>query len=265
MTGLRLGSTMPFKRYGFWLAAVLTMVAASPASALLVQPISIDLSTANTGSSSAITVVNDRNRPNTIEVTINSVTLPESGPPVLTPDTGDNFLVFPPATTIDPGKTQVFRIRWIGDPALAQSKIYMFSVAELPVDQLKTSGVQVLYSIQAVVTVTSPNLKTDTSTVSAARDTETRVDDPGKPDIVTKGVSVTFANAGNAVDYISHYKVTLSIDGKPGWSKIFEGPEVGKNVGLGLVPPAGRRKLFFAVDDVPDTGDIKATIEPISN
>jgi P pilus assembly chaperone PapD len=246
------------------LVAILALTATSPAYALLVQPIVIDLTSTGTGSSAALTVTNDRNRADTIEVTINTLTLPEKGPPVLTPNKGDDFLIFPPASTIQPGKTQVFRVRWIGDPALAQSRAYMFSISELPVNQLAGSGVQILYSIQSLVTVTPPRTKPETSILDVARDTQKRAGDVQAPSMVVKGVSLTFSNAGAAVDYISHYQVKLMIDGTPGWSKTYDPAAVTKSVGLGLLMPNSKRTIFFPAPDVPAAGVVKATIEEAS-
>jgi P pilus assembly chaperone PapD len=247
------------------IAAAATLGAATPAYALLVQPIVIDLSTTGQGSSAAITVTNDRNRPDTIEVTINKLTLPEKGAPELTPDPGSEFLIFPPASTIEPGKTQVFRVRWIGDPKLAQSKSYMFAISELPVNQVQGSGVQVLYSIQSLVTVTPPGLKPDVSVATAARDTQSTPAGTASasPTSNTAGIAVTFQNAGNAVDYISHYQVALSIDGSK-WSKTFDAAETTKAVGLGLIQPNSKRTIFFPVPDVPASGDIKVKLDAVS-
>lgn len=247
------------------LAVAGALTAATPAYALLVQPIVIDLSTTGQGSSAAITVTNDRNRPDTIEVTINKLTLPERGAPQLTPDPGSDFLIFPPASTIEPGKTQVFRVRWIGDPKITQSKSYMFAISELPVNQMAGSGVQVLYSIQSLVTVTAPGLKPDTSVAAVARETQKTPAGTASaaPAGQTPGVAVTFQNAGNAIDYISHYQVTLSADGSK-WSKTFDAAETTKAVGLGLIQPNSKRTIFFPVADVPASGDIKATLDAVS-
>jgi fimbrial chaperone protein len=242
-----------------------TLAAVTPAYALLVQPIVINLSTTGQGSSAAITVTNDRNRSDTIEVTINKLTLPEKGSPQLTPDPGSEFLIFPPASTIEPGKTQVFRVRWIGDPNLAQSKSYMFAISELPVDQPPGSGVQVLYSIQSLVTVTPPGLKADLSVATAIRDTQSAPAGTvgSAPASGAAGISITFNNAGNAVDFISHYQVALSIDGSK-WSKTFDAAETTKAVGLGLIQPNSKRTIFFPVPDVPATGDIKVKLDAVS-
>jgi fimbrial chaperone protein len=158
---------------GVCAAAGIAAAMASPASALLVQPVVIDLQTSGEHTNAAITITNDRNRPDTVEVSVNKLTLPEKGAPVLTPVNGDNFLIFPPTATIQPGHTQVIRIRWVGEPVLAQSQTYMFATSELPIANAKGTGIQLLYSIQSLVTVTSPTLKPDVHVISAVRDTET--------------------------------------------------------------------------------------------
>lgn len=237
--------------------AAAILCAATPASALLVQPIVMDLSTTGQGSSGAISIVNDRNGPDSIEVKVAKISLPEAGDAVLTPDTGSDFLIFPPASTIEAGKTQVLRVRWIGDPALKQSQTYMFTISELPISQVQGNGVQVLYSIQTLVTVTPPDLKPSTTVVATERSHHVPVASAdAKP---VPGVTVTFANTGNAIDYASRYQITLSVPGSD-WSKTFDGPEMSKVVGLGLLTPNSRRKIFFPIPDVPATGDISVAI-----
>ena len=104
---------------GLLLAALLP---ATPSFALLVQPIVIDMSTNGARSNAALTVVNDRRTPETVEITVGKLTLPERGAPQITEDKGDDFLVFPPRATIAPGKTQVFRIRWIGEDRFVEQE-----------------------------------------------------------------------------------------------------------------------------------------------
>jgi P pilus assembly chaperone PapD len=238
--------------------AAMLVCAATPASALLVQPIVMDLSTTGSNSSGAISIVNDRNGPDSVEVKVSKFTLPESGDPVLTPDDGADFLIFPPAATIEAGKTQVLRVRWIGEPALKQSQTYMFSVSELPVGQVQGSGVQILYSIQTLVTVTPPDLKPNLSIATAER--TSHVPAGATTPAAVPGATVTFANDGNAIDYASHYQLTFSVAGSQ-WSKNFDGAEMSKAVGLGLVTPGGRRKIFFPIPDMPATGDISVKLE----
>ena len=238
--------------------AVAALAVATPASALLVQPIVINLETSGEHSNAAITITNDRNRPDTVEVTVQKLTLPQSGAPVLTPDKGDDFLIFPPTVTVQPGKTQVIRIRWVGDPALAESRIYMFSTTELPVNQMKGSGVQLVYSIQSLVTVSAPGLRSSVSVQSATRSTENQPAAKDHPATSTRGVMVTFRNDGNGIDYVTHYRVKFAAGS---WSKTLDTPDVNQAIGLGLLSPHCKRDLFFPLPDVPATGAITVSLE----
>lgn len=241
--------------------AAAAMVAA-PCFALLVQPIVIDMTTSGARSSAALTVVNDRRTPETVEVTVGKLALPERGPAQVTPDKGDEFLIFPPRATIEPGKTQVFRIRWLGEPVIPRSKLYMFSTTELPVSKGEGSGIQLLYSIQSLVTVSSPQLRPDISIPSVQRATGRAPSpaDPTRPPPTVPGVDITVDNKGAAVAYVSHARLTLKTgDGK--WTKRIEQLDVAKAVGLGVAPPAQKRVFFVPVDGVPAAGDLSATLD----
>jgi P pilus assembly chaperone PapD len=241
--------------------AASALLSATPAAALLVQPIVIELHSTGTKTGGDITVTNDRREPVTVEITVNDLAVPESGDPVVTPETGDDFLIFPPQATIQPGHTQVIRIRWIGDPTIPESKLYMFATTELPIDKIAGTGVQIVYSIQSLVTVTNPATKSDLHVADVARDFGVVVEKPGQPGVKKPGLSLTFANEGNAVDLLSHYQLKLQVPGAHPWTKTIQPGEIVTSVGLGLVPPNGRRKLFVAVPDIPADGPITVTVE----
>jgi P pilus assembly chaperone PapD len=237
------------------------LLTATPAAALLVQPIVIDMHSSGTKTDASLTVTNDRRVPVTVEITVNDLKVPETGDLVITPENGDEFLIFPPQVTIQPGHTQVVRIRWVGEPTMPESKLYMFATTELPLNQLKGSGVQVMYSIQSLVTVTSPALKSDLHVVDATRtvvDTAATFDHPAGQ---RAGLVLTMANEGNAVDLLAHYRLHVKVNSARPWTTTVESTEIIKSLGLGLVPPNARRKLFVAIPDVPPDGDVTATIE----
>ena len=224
----------------------------TPAWALLVQPILIQLSAAGQGSNSQIRVVNDRNRPVTVEVTVNRLGVPETGPVTQEPDSGEDFLIFPPQATIQPGATQVFRVRWIGDPDIAEAKSFMFSSSELPIDmEPGVTGIQMLYSIQSVVTVSPVQSTSELSVASVER----AVSPAGET-----GLNVMFANQGNDVALLSRASVELKGDG---WSRSLTSTQVAERVGIGLIPPNSRRQLFLPIEDVPTQGEITATVAQI--
>jgi P pilus assembly chaperone PapD len=249
------------RMFGGPLVAAAAAMVAAPAFALVVQPVVIDLKTSGQGSSAAIVVTNDRNRPVTVEVTVNKLSLPQDGPPVLTADKGDDFLIFPPLATLQPGKTQVIRVRWVGAPTLAESQTYMFATSELPIDQISGSGVQLLYSIQSLVTVTSAALKPDVHIIGVDRAEQPNLAPAGEQTVASvPGIKVTFQNDGSAIDYVSHHRLKFSVAGSK-WSKVLDVPDVSKSVGLGLLTPNSKRDLFFALNDVPPSGTLQASLE----
>lgn len=245
-----------------WMVAGLGLALATglvtPASALLVQPINILMTSTGQQSNAALTVVNDRDRPNTFEVTVNKLTLPENGAPVVTPIKGDEFLIFPPTATVQPGKTQVVRIRWVGDPVLKESQAYMFNTAELPVNQLQGSGVQVVYTIQSLVTVTSPALKPEIAVQTATVETETQVANSEHPARTVPGVGVTVSNSGNGLDFLTNYKFTLK---SGAWSMTIDPHDVAQYVGLGLVMPNSKRHFFLVLPKLPPAGPVQVSLE----
>ena len=255
--------------YGVLTAAV--VLSAAPASAILVQPVQIRMTSTGGQSSAAITVINDRNRPDTIEIGVSKLSLPQQGGAEITKDDGSQFLIFPPVATIEPGKTQVFRIRWVGDPVLPTAQSFMFTTGELPVNQAEGSGVQLVYAIQSLVTVSSPGL-TPAVTVSAVARTDKKIDaapskdgSDAKPAEVAHGIMVTFENGGNDVAFLSDYSMKLETAGPNAWSRSLTNADVSTFVGLGLLTPNSKRDIFLPIGDVPATGDVKITLKQEKN
>lgn len=233
------------------MAAAIMALSAAPALALLVQPVLIKLSTTGSASSAGIQVVNDRTTPITVEVTVNSLELPERGAPVKTPDDGDEFQIFPIQAVIPAGGRQVFRVRWMGDPALAQGKLYMFSTAELPVAQTAGTGLSLFYAVESVVAVSPAGSKAEISIEKVERWTNSE----GKA-----GVAVTFDNAGAAIGYVTEGEMKLAIEGSA-WSLTLSPGEMNAAFGLGIVPANAKRVLFFANDTIPAEGVLTARFD----
>ncbi len=251
------------------------VLSATPASAILVQPVQIRMTSTGEQSSGAITVINDRNRPDTIEISVSKLSLPQQGNAEITKDDGNDFLIFPPVATIEPGKTQVFRIRWTGDPVLATARSFMFTTGELPVNQAEGSGVQLVYAIQSLVTVSSPGITSAVSVSAVARTdkkadaTDMDVNDAksadAKPGAVTHGIMVTFENGGNDVAFLSDYSMKLETAGPNAWSRSLTNADVSTFVGLGLLTPNSKRDIFLPIGDVPASGDVKVTLKQEKN
>jgi fimbrial chaperone protein len=179
--------------------------------------------------------------------------VPEKGAPVLTPSNGDDFLVFPTIAKIPAGGRQVFRVRYIGEPNPGHSRLFMFSTSELPVSSERgpeKAQVQVLYSINSVVTVRPPKSAAQIKVADIRR----AMNDKGE-----QGIEITFQNDGAAHGFIGAASMSLS-DGA--WKKALDANSMGKAFGLGLIPAESKRVMFLVLPDVPATGTIQADVKP---
>lgn len=232
---------------------VVALVVEGVAQALMLQPTQIDLRSSGAGTSSSFQVSNDRSRPVTVEINVLRLQMPETGPAVTQPDDGAEFLVFPPQATIAPGATQTFRVRWVGDPAIPQSQLYMMEAAELPVDTGEgTSGVQLLYAIRTLVSVAPARgaAALEIATVSRATNAEGQ-----------RGVNLTVQNQGNTHAYLSRSLVRLGIAEPDRWERAMPPSALGNIIGLGLIPANARRTFFLPVEDIPAEGTLEARVD----
>jgi P pilus assembly chaperone PapD len=233
-------------------SVLLALLFAVPALALMVRPVVVELSSSGGGANGSLEVVNDRNRPVTVEVKVQKLTLPQRGDPVLTPDSGADFLIFPPIASIKPGARQVLRVRYIGPPDIPATRLYMFATSELPVapdPTEKRAQVQVLYSINSVVAVTPPEAKPDIKIAAVERAKNAK----GEP-----GLYVMFENDGAAHGFVGNGTLELT---SGAWHKEFGQKQVGEAFGLGLVPAQAKRDMFIPIADVPATGSISGDIK----
>lgn len=228
------------------------LLVGTPSAALLVQPVFLDMRYSGVQSNGGIRVVNDRNRPVSVEVTVSSLEIPEAGAAVFTPIEGEDFLIFPAVANIPPNGTQIFRIRWVGDPTLAEGKLFAFTTSEMPVEIDGTSGaaVQLLYAIQTVVAIGPSRSRAEIAPIAIRR---------AESADGAKGVVVTFENTG-----VLHGQVnssTITVSGPSGWSHRMEPAEVSNALGLGLIPANAKREMFLAIPDVPDSGELSVVAD----
>ena len=131
------------------------------------------------------------------------------------PDSDEDLLVTPPSVLIPAGKTQTFRVQWIGDPELNASKHYYVSINQLPVKLPEgQSAVQVVYNFQVLVSVSSPDKKPQLTITSVAAATVN-----GKP-----AVAITVQNGGEAHGYISQHRLKITATNASG-AELFYGDD----------------------------------------
>jgi fimbrial chaperone protein len=209
------------------LAAALSLLPAlSPAAGTTVSPVMIDLQSSGRGVVANISVNNTGANPLPVEI-VTTALEPNATGLVAGKANTDDLLVVPPTALIPAGQTQSFRVQWVGNPEMAQSRHYYVGINQLPVKLPEgQSAVQIVYNFQVLVSVSSPDKKAVLSITSVAPQTV-----GGKP-----VAAVTVINSGQAHGYISQHRLKIietSAAGAELLGKTISGAEFQQLVGYG--------------------------------
>jgi len=223
------------------------------AQAMTVQPVVIDLQTAGRQMSTVITVENTFATPLPVELSVQELELTPDGVKQTGNDPGD-LMIFPPQTIIEPGQTQTFRLQYVGDPALAKSKHYYVTVAQLPVKLPEgQSAIQILYNFQVLVSVTPAGAKPQITVQGA----EIGKNAAGKPIAV-----LTVANDSAAHGYLANGRLRVvqkDAAGKQLFAKNLSGAEIQQSMGFGLIGGGQVRKVSVPVELPSAEGSVEAS------
>ncbi len=230
------------------MAAILAVVSPTyNAIAIAVTPIIIDLVSIGRDSRADITVTNTSSGTVPVAISVNEAIISPNGDITQKP-VDDLFLIYPAQALIKAGATQRFRAQWIGDPELAKSRTFIFSVAQQPVALPEgQSGIQILYNFEVIVSVAPNKAKPDLSVVNSKFTTI-----EGK-----KHAEITLSNKGAAHGYFSGAKLKLEAkDAKNQtiWTKSYDPEELGQAIGAGILQPDATRK-FILPFDLPEGGE----------
>ena len=223
------------------------------AQAMTVQPVVIDLQTAGRQMSTVITVENTFATQLPVELSVQELELTPDGVKQTGNDPGD-LMIVPPQTIIEPGQTQTFRLQYVGDPALAKSKHYYVTVAQLPVKLPEgQSAIQILYNFQVLVSVTPAGAKPQITVQSA----ELGKNAAGKPIAV-----LTVVNDSAAHGYLANGRLRVvqkDAAGKQVFSKNLSGAEIQQSMGFGLIGGGQVRKVSVPVELPSAEGSVEAS------
>ncbi len=226
------------------------------ADAMTVQPVVLDLQTSGRGMSQVITVENTFATPLPVELRVEELGFVEGGLKSTGKDPGD-LVIYPPQALIEPGQTQSFRIQFVGDAALAQSKHYYVTVSQLPIDLPEgQSAIQILYDFQVLVSV-APQGAEPAITVAGA---EIGRNEAGQPVPV-----VTFSNASAAHGYVSKGSLVITERDASGariFSRTLPGPEIQQTIGFGLVGAGQTRRMTLPVELPSGDGTVEVVLAP---
>ena len=243
----------------FYRSVAAVCLAAAPiahATAMTVQPVVLDLQTTGRDMSQVVTVENTFATPLPVELQVQQLELTEDGVKLTGVDPGD-LLVYPPQALIQPGQTQAFRVQYVGDPDLAESRHYYITVAQLPVKLPEgQSAIQILYNFQVLVSIGPQGGKPALAVV----DSTIGPDGAGH-----SAPLVTVRNDSANYGYLSQGKlrvVARDAGGKEVLRETLNGPEIQQRMGFGLIGGHQVRKVRLPVELPASAGAVEVTFSP---
>lgn len=119
--------------------AILGLPTAGLAQGYQVQPMVATIEPSGANARLTMSIKNTGAVPITLEMTPFRATADEAGTPTRVDEEKD-ILLFPPQAVLGPGKEQAVQVRYIGDPSLAEARMYGVRVSQLPVTAQGMAG-----------------------------------------------------------------------------------------------------------------------------
>ena len=219
---LLINKIIPHTLKSFAIIAVLTMTV-NTSHAQRVEPMVFELASTGTKSTTSLRVSNNKSSPLTIEVEPTRISLDDEGNETRTL-AEDDFLIYPPQSILQPGKTQVIKVKYIGDPNIDISKAYRISVKQVPVDLGlgDTTGVGLLLNFNTLANVIPAKAKAELSVVDIEQGEE-------------GNWVVTIKNSGNRFARLSQTTWTAFSTTNPDQQREFAKSEVNVMLGKKLI------------------------------
>lgn len=214
------------------LAALLLGCMASAAPAQRIAPMLYDLTPTGETSSQVLRLDNNLTRPITIETVVYLREIAPDGTEKRT-EAGDDFLVFPPQAVIQPNATQSFRVRYIGEPNLDKTRMYVVSFNQLPVSTAEAPSLQFVVNFGTAAYVSPVGIRPEISVATTT------------PAADGKTLAVTVNNSGRKHASLALAKFTMT--NAKGESFDLEGESLRAALGLTVVPPGGSRIFTLPV------------------
>ena len=244
---------MPTSRSTFAAAAFFaaTLLTAANTCAMGISPVQVELQSAGGQSRGTLTVSNASAAPLPVDVTIKRMTQDENGIRKYHDDAQNDFLILPPQAMIPPGGSQVFRVQWVGEPQLPQSKTFMLFANQVAVKlPSNVSGVNMVSSMGAMINVAPPKASADLRVVSTGVETDKKT---GK-----RHPTVTVENPTNVHALLP--KATLRLQ-SGSWEVKYPPEALTSTIGIGLVPAFQRRKFVLPTTVPQSVSSIQASVE----
>jgi fimbrial chaperone protein len=244
------------KRIACAVLASAVILSAPLALATTVRPILLDLSSSGRNMTGVITVQNTSETALPIEIRVDQLKFGPRG--AETDHPSDDLLVFPVQAVIQPNQSQAFRVQWVGEPNLTESRSYYVTISQTPVAlPISVSAVQVVYNFQTLVNVSPPSgvsakLRVVSSTIG--RNAE------GKPVAVA-----VIANDSRVHGYIAKGQMEVTQKDSSGRVVVnnrLTPADLERAIGFGLVGPGQQRTITLPTQLASDQGNVEVRYTP---
>ncbi|MFJ6023065.1 fimbria/pilus periplasmic chaperone [Brevundimonas sp. NPDC092305] len=226
----------------------------TPVLAMRVQPMSYDLTPTGRGATQDVRVENTNDTPMPVEIRVERRHIGPNGEETREP-AEDDFIVFPPQGIVPPNGFQNFRVQYVGDPTISQTRLYVVTVAQLPVNTTgsESSGVQFLFNLGTSVAVTPTGATANVQVTSVEPAAE-----PGK-------LHITVINRGNRYARLHNGSWHFTTAG--GATQTLEGDDLRAAVSQPLIEPGATRIIDLPVgqDFVREGASARFEFVPISS
>jgi len=169
------------------------------------KPIVVQLTPSGAGAAQQMTITNSHKVPIAIEVKAYRREQLPDGSDKLTAENND-IIISPPQMVIQPGSSQAFKVRWIGDPNPAREQAFRIVTTQLPINfkSQQNGGVNaklnLTYKYEAALYVVPKGSAPSAALTGAA---------PVKDEKGVTWLELTFQNSGNARALLHKPVITL--------------------------------------------------------
>jgi P pilus assembly chaperone PapD len=215
-----------------YIISFLLFVVSYSVFAFEVRPMVSEIKPSGSQSQQTMRVYNSTKDPLTIEIEAFDLLIDANGKESLKIN-GEDFLIIPITSIVQPGKSQSIIVRYIGDPVLSSSKAYRIAINQIPLslDSSSSSGVTMAMNFNTLLNVVPDNA-------------EANVSIKGKKQ-VSKGVwSVDLENTGNKFIRLTQSK--WKIHNKDG-EFVLEGKELSQSLSGKIMLPNSKSTVLVRV------------------
>ncbi|MEH2361154.1 fimbrial biogenesis chaperone [Nostoc sp.] len=233
----------------------LVLLGVQPAFAFKLLPISRTFTPTGSGATQSYQVINDSNERLAVQVSIVQRQMDLAGKENYKPADQD-FLVYPPQILLEPQKTQIVRVTWLGDPRPTKELAYRIIAEQLPIDLEKpqanqtkpTGAVKVVLRYLGSLYIRPANVQPDVVLEGAELQKGTNS---------ANELAISFNNRGTARGVLNKLKLHLTGQGKT----IDLQPEQLKEINNAVILAGNKRRFVMPWPNNLPVGAVTAKFE----